>query len=428
MDDRYYYGLRVQAARSLVHFAVPDLEFVGQYHLIKAFTELFCFEDSRIPRANDFSDFSKYLIQKAIPTAMSQIRDESTGECPMEIKNFLFDQLHYNENSGNPFTDSNYICTLIQAIAHSVMKEKGHGRSVSSETLEFVSVALAEIDRFQRLDKWIPSVRNIVTITAICQKEQLAHEGYMPVDFEELVEYTHPSNNPDVRLAAFRAILNLGGFHNAALVRYTFQTASHDPSPYVRYSVYAQLPKVMGVIALNGDVKQQESIKNAEDSPIMIIEENGNDSALNDRRQAALRATVPGALHFLKESLRDNYQLRKELWTAIAMTPNGIMEKRVLLEVSRMLYDPKDSLVVTIPIPKPRKRLVAERVGRSLIVIKRSSPVKIQIPTGLAGSLTPTTGYKRPRTSLVLKAPESKRHAAADPASPAPKVKLKLRM
>jgi transcription initiation factor TFIID subunit 2 len=73
---------------------------VGQYHLERAFQEFFCFADSPMPRANDFSDRMSYLIQKAIPIALSHVKDER-GKVPMSVRRFFVDKLKFNDNSNN---------------------------------------------------------------------------------------------------------------------------------------------------------------------------------------------------------------------------------------------------------------------------------------------------------------------------------------
>lgn len=100
MDRRYFHGIRTLAAAGLSKCATPALNWVGQYHLEKAFQEFFCFADSPMPRANDFSDRMSYLIQKAIPKAMACIRDER-GRVPMNVRRFFVDKLKFNDNSNN---------------------------------------------------------------------------------------------------------------------------------------------------------------------------------------------------------------------------------------------------------------------------------------------------------------------------------------
>jgi len=100
MDRRYFHGIRTLAAEGLTKCATPSLNWVGQYHLERAFQEFFCFADSPMPRANDFSDRMSYLLQKAIPIALSHVKDER-GKVPMSVRRFFVDKLKFNDNSNN---------------------------------------------------------------------------------------------------------------------------------------------------------------------------------------------------------------------------------------------------------------------------------------------------------------------------------------
>ena len=100
MDRRYFHGIRTSAARALAKTATDELDWLGLFHLEKAFQEFFCFPGSSMTRANDFSDRTAYYIQCAIPRAMANIRDHH-GKVPLRVKQFLLDKLRFNDNSSN---------------------------------------------------------------------------------------------------------------------------------------------------------------------------------------------------------------------------------------------------------------------------------------------------------------------------------------
>lgn len=93
-------GLAQNNPANELQCATAELNWVGQFHLIKAFQEFYCFQRSSIPRGNDFSDFTAYYVQKAIPTAISRIRNLS-GVCPTSAQRWILDVLRYNDNSNN---------------------------------------------------------------------------------------------------------------------------------------------------------------------------------------------------------------------------------------------------------------------------------------------------------------------------------------
>lgn len=100
MDRRYFHGIRTAAARALVKHAKEEINWLGLYHLERAFQELFCLPGSPMTRSNDFSDRASYILQQVIPEAISQVRDNS-GKTPMRVKRFLYDKLKFSDNSNN---------------------------------------------------------------------------------------------------------------------------------------------------------------------------------------------------------------------------------------------------------------------------------------------------------------------------------------
>lgn len=59
------------------------------------------------------------MIQKAIPQSMALQRNKDRV-CPQEVINFLFDLIHYNENSKNRFSDAFYRASLIDALGNTL--------------------------------------------------------------------------------------------------------------------------------------------------------------------------------------------------------------------------------------------------------------------------------------------------------------------
>lgn len=100
MDRRYFYGIRAAAARSLIKHAKEEINWLGLYHLERAFRELFCLPGSAMTRSNDFSDRAAYILQLVIPDAISKVRDKA-GKTPLDVKRFLYDKLRFNDNSNN---------------------------------------------------------------------------------------------------------------------------------------------------------------------------------------------------------------------------------------------------------------------------------------------------------------------------------------
>lgn len=100
MDRRYFHGIRTAAATALPKHAKDELDWIGLYHLEKAFEEFFCFMNSPMTRSNDFLDRAAYSVQCAIPRAIAKVRDNN-GRAPLRVRNFLFEKLKFNDNSDN---------------------------------------------------------------------------------------------------------------------------------------------------------------------------------------------------------------------------------------------------------------------------------------------------------------------------------------
>ena len=103
MDKRYFHRLRTSAAMAMVRQATQDTDYIGFWHLRKAFEELFCFSDTKstVARPNDFSNIAAYQLQCGLILAISKIRDAKGIALPEAIE-FLLDKLKFNNNDTNP--------------------------------------------------------------------------------------------------------------------------------------------------------------------------------------------------------------------------------------------------------------------------------------------------------------------------------------
>ncbi|CRK36595.1 hypothetical protein BN1708_007108 [Verticillium longisporum] len=159
-DKRYFHGIRTMAASQLHRHSVPGPKdsMVGLFHLLRAFTQLCCFPGTQMPRPNDFSDRKQYLAQSAIPLAIARVRD-SNGKCPERARHFLLEQVQFNNNANNPFSDNFYVAKLLEALATSMIPDKRPDTEVmlddiirTDEEDQFLQNALTEIDRYRRMD------------------------------------------------------------------------------------------------------------------------------------------------------------------------------------------------------------------------------------------------------------------------------------
>ncbi|KAG2053092.1 zincin [Suillus hirtellus] len=99
--SNYYYRIRCEAAMALC--AIQKLDFLGLFHLFKLFLR-YCYDPedpnqdlfahTYVPKPNDFSDLAEYFVRKVLHF--------ENGKTPSVVRQFLVDQLHYNDNTANP--------------------------------------------------------------------------------------------------------------------------------------------------------------------------------------------------------------------------------------------------------------------------------------------------------------------------------------
>lgn len=359
IDRRYYYGVRVAAALGLVKMAVSETSYIGQTHLLKAFQSLFCFPNSSIPRSNDFSDFPTYFVQKAITRAFSQIRN-TDAECPQEIRALILDILAYNENSTNSMSDSFYLADLITFLADVLCSSDSNDES----TREFAAKAVNEIDRCGRLDTWIPSYQNVVTVAALEAKKRLFLKGLFAAKLQDLIQFTRSVNSSEVRLAAFEAMLHIGGLRNHYIMHYVFASAALDDSARVRNGIIELFTRYLGTLAIKGDMSADTG-SFGDDNDGMIVDD-GTQAAMEARKVQMARTSLLGAADILRDMLRQDAPLQTELWGSLRSPYHGLEAKTQLLDVCQVLFVPVDAFKVKLATPSLVKLGVDYSAGSSV--------------------------------------------------------------
>ncbi|GMM52748.1 Taf2 protein [Starmerella bacillaris] len=373
MDTRYYYGVRIAAAYSLAALAVPQINYAGLRLLLRVFQELYCFNRSALPRANDFSNFANYFVQKEIPKALSKIRYQKTGHCPYEVCVFLLDLIRYNENSENQYSDSYYLASLIESVTNTLRpidpatgKFQIYGIAdpdiwEDPKSKKFVNDVVAEIDKLQRLDRWLPSRHRIVTTTAIRMGSLLVAAGYGEPRMDKLLLATKPTEDTKVRLVSVQLLLDLGGYEKSTVNEYLYDLMINDESLVIRTGIIKAFSHLVGNVAVNGE---------------------HDDKLKSNRQQAIARKSVPTALTLLRssESLGKNVTIGKALWDGLQNSKTGTLTRRSILEICQVLYEPESRLIAVMKAPnlyelsmKRRKEFVMVAKYRS--ILKKRKPV-----------------------------------------------------
>jgi transcription initiation factor TFIID subunit 2 len=356
MDRRYFHGIREMAADYLAIHATEGCNWIGRIHLEKAFQEFFCYTGSNMPRSNNFTDKTAYLIKCAIPKAMARVRDNN-GKCPKEARQFILDQLRFNDNGNNEFSDYYYICTLMRAIAESLIPRKndaagtisfGFDEEDQDELISFQQAALEEIERYRRMDEWILSYQNIYTTTALDCKKMLMKSKVITPHPKDLFAYTHDGTIDLVRIKAFEALADLGFLQNDNLLKYFLNVMSTDSSPFLRDRLVKILFMALGAVAL-GERKKPETEPAPEEDGGLIIE----DVSMEAKKAHVARTTsIEGALLALKEELEKNETFKKGLWDAVKSKEIGIYEQLEILDICSILYPPIESMIVRMKYPR----------------------------------------------------------------------------
>lgn len=354
MDRRYFHGIRTMAAEYLARHATEECHWIGRIHLEKAFQRFFCHSGSQtMPQSNDFSDKKAYLIQCAIPRAMAKIRDHD-DKCPKEARQFILDQLSFNDNHNNEYSDHFYIANLMRALTDSLLPSKtsqpgelsfAFDEEDDDEMKKFQELAVEEINRYRRMDEWDPSYQNIYTTTALHCKQRLMKAKIIPTNVLEFISYAHDDAMDFVRIKAFEALVDLGLLESDGFLTYFLNTLSTDASPFVRQRLFQIFGVGLAAIAFGENAPE-------EPTPVpdgLIIEE---DTSLDAKKAHIARTTsIEGALAALKEELKDGQAMKNALWSAISSRNIGLVEESDLLDICAVLYSPIESMIIRLSYP-----------------------------------------------------------------------------
>lgn len=370
MDRRYFHGIRSMAAEGLAVLASRSLEpphkdifDIGLFHLQKSFDEMFCFSGEIMPRPNDWTDRTNYIIQCAIPRAMAQLRDRDR-KVPMSIRKFFVDKLKFNDNSDNPFSDCHYVATLMTCLTDSLVVSHretmpqydfhfggGDEEPEEPENLDeqFEREAINEIERYRRIDEWITTYHNTYSITALECLQKLIKGGLVKDKTKEVLQYTRPANGDLVRLGAFACLTGIGLARGMPMMRYLLNSIVNATSPYFRSRLIAIFGEALGHIALGDDPEKHTQASQAAEPDGLVLEQ---ETSSEVRHIEATRKTTPeGAIAALKVVLGNEEAFKKALWHASTSPCNTLEEVAAFCDIAALLYQPIASRRVTLKLP-----------------------------------------------------------------------------
>ncbi|KAL0580698.1 hypothetical protein V5O48_001339 [Marasmius crinis-equi] len=418
--SNYHYRIRVEAALALVNCAIRRLDFLGLFHLFKLFLR-YCYEPedanqdlfthTYVPKPNDFSDLSEYFVRKSLVTAISRIRFEN-GKSPSVVRQFLIDQLRYNDNTANPYSDAFYICTIISAASSASLSTAAPERGEllptevhtehNAEDQELLKMTLAEIDRYRSMDRLIPSIHNIVTVAALEFYMLLGAANLVPASSRIFFPLTREGNYVPVRLAAFDGLF-LTKWYAPAIMRYVLAVIANDPSRIVRRHVARNACQSLALLVQMGEMKST-----AKDTESLLIEEDGSHpERLKESKKTELDALIKA---LRKDREVGKNEMIREFIMPVALAPDVDYEVRwCVLKLADLLIKPVEETPPTIrlhipptpitetPPPLPSAKIAVK--PPKLPAKTGGPPAKPSIPINLKLS---NTSSDTPRLSLSL--------------------------
>jgi transcription initiation factor TFIID subunit 2 len=362
MDTRYFHGIRTIAADAIAVIAKNSLQEVGQYQLEKAFSEMFCVENTHMPRPNDWTNRINYILQCSLPQSMAKLRD-TDGKVPLTVRRFFIDKLKFNDNSTNEFSDAHYISTLMTCLADSLVVSHREPQASytfdfgedepmaddNSPDADFEKEAISEIERYRRIDEWISTYHNVYSTTSIECLQKLTQAGIVKDKIKELLEYTRAENAVNVRLVAFNCLVETGVTRKMSMLAYLLSSLVEDRSPTFRRALLDCFGVALGHIALGDDEPEPLHAPVVNDSGLVLEQEVNHEI----RHLEATRKTSPeGALAALKNILQVQPKFRQALWDAVTSPTLAIDEIGALADIAALVFDSKDSLGVTLKYPR----------------------------------------------------------------------------
>ncbi|PHH79254.1 hypothetical protein CDD82_2513 [Ophiocordyceps australis] len=394
IDRRYFHGIRSMAAHALPRQAnIKDLPMLGLRQLIKAFHEMFCHEESNQPHPNDFTDKRQYAVRSSIIEAIANVRD-NTYRCPLEARRFLLDQLRFNNNEENAYSDHFYIGTLVKSLADSMIPSKKDDwvtrqlRIQSEEERRFLDEALEQVERVLRRDEWTNSYQNIWTIAGLCAKQRLMKAEIIPTKFTDFAQYLLDGTSDLIRIKAFEALVDLGALMDPTFFAFYLYCLSTDRSPYVRSKLIQALAQGLAALAFgehsqltaaSDAAAQEEEDEDEEEYGDRLLLVQDSEREIEARKEMfARKQNLDMALKALRREMQQRFTKdARHYSTAMrkALDHPGLGREEVesLLDLAAMMFEEAESWVLTLNLPKRWKvEKPAQKLGDRLLVTFKS--------------------------------------------------------
>lgn len=229
--------------------------------------------------------------------------------------------------------------------------------------------AIAEFDRYRRMDEWSSSFQNLYARAALQCQVQLMQANVLEVDLMRFVPYTRSGTYDLLRIQAFECLVDLDIAQNHDLFRWLIFTMTSDSSAYVRHRCQRLFGRALAKVAFGRPARAEPAQTGG-----LIIEQ----ESTTEVRQADLarRQTVPGAIEALKREMSTEASLRDCMWAACNSTAIGVHELSELTDVCSILFDPVTSKIAKLKYPRFWK---VQHMGHGQLRFYRSTQVRTSL-------------------------------------------------
>ena len=385
IDRRYFHGIRTMAAEALPRQSnIKDIPLLGLRQLMRAFREMFCYEQTNQPYPNDFTDKKQYNVRIAIIKAIAEVRDHS-HRCPLEARQFILDQLLFNNNEDNLYSDHFYIAILVEALATSLIpSEKDdwlarQSKAPDEEERRFLEDAMEQIERVLRRDEWTNSYQNIWTIAGLDAKRRLMKAEVIPKNYSEFAQYLLDGTRDLIRIKCFEALIDLGAMMDSTFFTFLLYAMMTDRSPYVRSKLLQSMARGLAAIAFGEHTKvvKNEPAKEDAEDPLLLVQDTAEEIEAR-KKMFARKENLDAALAALRKEMDETYSADERHYSnamrkALDHPGLGRSEVETLLDLAAMMFEEAGTWVVTLQLPKAwRVERPAQKLADRLIMNFRS--------------------------------------------------------
>ncbi|KAM3561210.1 hypothetical protein MY1884_002477 [Beauveria asiatica] len=393
IDRRYFHGIRTMAAAALTRQSnIKDIPLLGMRQLMRAFREMYCYEQTNQPRPNDFTDKKQYNVRCAIIKAIAEVRDH-TNKCPMEARRFILDQLRLNNNEGNPYSDHFYIAFLVESLATSLIPSKQddwltrQNKIPNEEENAFLEDALEQIERVLRRDEWTNSYRNTWTVAGLDAKQRLMKAEVIPKNLTDFGQYLLDGTRDLIRIKCFEALIDLGAMMDPTFFSFLMYSYQTDRSPYVRSKLIAAVARGFAAIAFGEHAKVAKVEPSADDGDGLLLVQDSAQEIEARKEMFARKENLDSALKALKKEMEETYAADERHYNnamrkALDHQELGRMEVESLLDLASMMFEEAQSWLLTLSLPKRWKteRPVQQLANRLIVNFKSYYKIKPKVP------------------------------------------------